>query len=377
MKKSNLWGHVKSVAFTTVLGILLGRAMVRMAEWQIPADALPGEKLYRLGWMLVFFGAALFLQLVLHEGGHLIFGLLSGYRFQSFRIGSLMLLKEQDRFVLRKLKIAGTAGQCLMSPPDPVDGKLPVMAYNLGGSLVNLLTAILFLAAFVQLPRDGLAALFSMMMGTMGLFLGLTNGIPIHTPTVDNDGYNALALGRNQDAQWAFWLQMKLQEQLAQGVRLKDMPGEWFEIPSDEAMKNSMVASRGVAACNRLMDQGLYAEADRQMAHLLEIESGMAGIHRNLMICDRIFCELIGQNRREVLDGLRTSEQLRFMKAMGQFPSVLRTEYVWALLGQRDEKLAENTLAAFEKNAKTYPYPTDILSERELIRFAQKRAGEQ
>ena len=56
---------------------------------------------------------------------------------------------------------------------------------------------------------------------------------------------------------------------------------------------------------------------------------------------------------------------------MKSFPSVLRTEYVCALLGERNEKKAEIIKAQFEKRAKTYPYPNEIQSERELMTIAE------
>ena len=86
----------------------------------------------------------MYVQLIIHELGHLIFGLLSGYKFSSFRIGNLMLLKTGGKLKIKKLKIAGTAGQCLMSPPDMKDNKMPVIAYNLGGAILNLLSCLLF-----------------------------------------------------------------------------------------------------------------------------------------------------------------------------------------------------------------------------------------
>lgn len=42
---------------------------------------------------------AVFVQIILHEGGHLIFGLATGYRFVSFRVGSLTLIKEKESSV--------------------------------------------------------------------------------------------------------------------------------------------------------------------------------------------------------------------------------------------------------------------------------------
>jgi hypothetical protein len=107
------------------------------------------------------------------------------------------------------------------------------------------------------------------------------------------------------------------------------------------------------------------------MAHLLGIDSGIVGLHRNLLICDRVFVELIGENRREVIENMLTKEQKKFMKDMKRFPSVLRTQYALALLFENDPVKAEVTRNEFEKAAKTYPYPHEIDSERDLIRIAE------
>ena len=179
----------------------------------------------------------------------------------------------------------------------------------------------------------GIGAFITMMFGgtpllaSLGIIFALTNAIPLHTGTVDNDGYNVVSLSRSPEAREAFWIQMKVNQELSRGKRLRDLPDVWFRLPSDEAMENSMVAAIGVFGCNRLMDQQRLEEADARMAHLLELPSGMVGIHRNLLICDRMYLELIGRNRKDVVEGFRTRGQRKFMKAMGTFPSVIRTEY--------------------------------------------------
>ena len=68
------------------------------------------------------------------------------------------------------------------------------------------------------------------------------------------DLYHVYGNNDDIDAMKAFWLQLKLNEQQSRGVRLKDMPDEWFEIPSDEAMKNSIVTTIGVFICNRYIN---------------------------------------------------------------------------------------------------------------------------
>lgn len=331
-----------------------------------------GQTLMTLGIMLLSFYIGMLFQIVVHESGHLVFGLATGYRFSSFRIGSFMWLREDGRLRLKRQSIAGTGGQCLMSPPELVDGRIPVVLYNLGGSLMNLIVSALLLLLFFVLGEGSLFGMFCAVTAASGVMFALLNGIPMRMGTIDNDGYNALSLGKNKGAMGAFWLQMKVNERLTQGMRLRDMPEEWFKVPSDEAMENSMVSAVGVIVCNRLMDQKRFDEADTLMGHLLEIKSGMVDLHRNLVIGDRIYCELIGQNRREAVDAMYTDSLKKFMKSMKDFPSVLRTQYAYALLAERDPQKAERYLASFEKIAQSYPYASDIASERELMDTAKE-----
>ena len=371
-KKQSVKGHLISICFFTVIGVILGLAMISFAEWQLPEGISSGEKIFRLCTTLVFLYLAVLIHIVLHEAGHLIFGLMSGYKFSSFRIGSHMLIKENGKLVHRKIKIAGTGGQCLMVPPEMVGGRFPVVLYNLGGSIVNLVMTALMIPVFVAVDKSSVFALFFFLFIAMGIITGLSNGIPMRTKTVDNDGYNAISLGKSKEAMRAFWIQLKTNEQLSKGIRTKDMPEEWFEVPSDDAMKNPMVATIGVYAASRLMDQHRFEEAGKLIDHLLEIETGMVALHRNLMICDQIYLELIGQNRSDRVEELYTKELKKFTKAMKTFPSVIRLEYTYRLLAEHDSESAAKSIVAFERVAATYPYPNDINTERELMEIAGK-----
>ena len=207
--------------------------------------------------LLLSLYVAVCLQILIHEAGHLVFGLLTGYHFVSFRIANFMWIRGNGRLRFRRQSIAGTGGQCLMSPPDlKKDGRFPVVLYNLGGSLMNLGTGLICFAGFWLLRREkGLLPAFLLMMAAAGILSALMNGIPIHSQMVDNDGYNALSLGKNPAAMRALWIQLKINEQMARGLRLRDMPQEWFVLPSGEEMKNSLAAALAVFACNRLMDE--------------------------------------------------------------------------------------------------------------------------
>jgi len=367
------WQQYTAVAFFLLLGAVCGVLMVLYLEASATADRSPGEELLTLLSLFFLMYVAIFIHLIVHEAGHLVFGLLTGYRFSSFRILSFLWIREEGRLRLRRLSVAGTGGQCLMIPPDPVDGRFPVLLYNLGGSLMNLALSLLCLGLYWGFGGGTYAATAALLFLVVGLILAAMNGIPMRMGQVDNDGYNALALGRDPVAMRAFWIQLKINEQIARGVRLKEMPEEWFLVPDDRAMKNSLTAAIGAFSCNRLMDEHRFAEADAQIAQLLSVDSGMPGIYRDLLRCDRLYIELITQNRREAVEDLRTKELQKFMKSMKTFPSVLRTEYAYARLALRESAQAERIRAQFEKRAKHYPYPSDIQSERELIELAEKK----
>ena len=205
-----------------------------------------------------------------------------------------------------------------------------------------------------------------------GFAMALTNGIPMRVGGVDNDGRNARHLGRDPIAKRAFWLQMKVCEAQSKGLRLYQMPEVWFAWPQ-EGMENPLVVTIAVFACNRLMDQCRFSEAQEAMETLLAQKTGILGLHRNLLHCDLLYCRL--QNgQTEAAKQLLTREQLAFMETMKTFPSVIRTQYALAVAAGDDAKV-QAYRKAFEKIAKAYPYPAEIQSERELLALADRKGA--
>lgn len=110
------------------------------------------ELLKVYGLILIFFVGFL-IHIVIHETGHLIFGLMTGYSFVSFRIGSFTLIKENNKLKHKKFNIPGTAGQCLMMPSDLKDGKFPFVIYNFGGVIMNLVVSIAGILVVIFVKR--------------------------------------------------------------------------------------------------------------------------------------------------------------------------------------------------------------------------------
>jgi len=364
MKKilKKLLAILPMLALGFVCGLLIGKYALEAENRGLSGGIWGAIALLFIGFVL-----ALYLQTAAHEAGHLVCGLLTGYRFCSYRLGSLMVVWDDGKYRLRRLKVAGTAGQCLMAPP-PWTEHLPVTLYNLGGCLFNLLLSGISLLLWFLLREHWLGAL-PLVTALSGFAMALTNGIPMRVGGVDNDGRNAFHLRKNTTAKRAFWLQMKVCEAQAKGLRLHQMPESWFVWPQKD-MENPLVATIAVFSCNRLMDQCRFSEAQTAMEKLLSAKTGILGLHRNLLHCDLLYCRLqTGQlaSAKQLL----TREQLSFMKTMKSFPSVIRTQY--ALAVAEDDKAKQQIYRkAFEKAAKTYPYPAEIHSEQELLSLADR-----
>lgn len=169
---------------------------------------------------------------------------------------------------------------------------------------------------------------------------------------------------------------MKINEEISKGVRLKDMPEDWFKLPSAQAMKNSLSAAIGVFACNRLMDSLEFEKAYNTMEKLLSADNAITEIYRCFLTNDRIYCELVSQNRQQSIDSMMDKTQQRFMNSMKKSPSVLRTQYAYALLFEKNMSKAEQIKADFEKIGARYPYKCEITAEREIMDYALQTAKE-
>ena len=108
----NAFGKILKILIcimATFVGIPIGIAVGRM----LSGGDVGGRSLLELV-LALFIGYVI--NIVVHEGGHLVFGLLCGYRFCSFRIGSLMMVRQGGRLNLRSFKLAGTGGQMSYDP---------------------------------------------------------------------------------------------------------------------------------------------------------------------------------------------------------------------------------------------------------------------
>ena len=365
------------------IGVAAGYVFAILAVYSGINDLDGPAFVLALGIGVVLLALAAYLQIVIHEGGHLVAGLATGYRFSSFRVGSLMLIRKDGHLVLKRFSLAGTGGQCLLAPPDMVDGRFPYALYNAGGVIANLVTAAACLVILLAMgggsrgeaswAQMGLKC-FLIAMVIVGVAYALMNGIPIRVGPVPNDGWNVLHLGKNPQALRSIWLQLTVNATLSEGTRLKDMPSEWFVVPPDDQMADSFVASVGVFAQNRMMDEHHFAEARELAQQLLEPQVGTPDIYQHMLACDVACCNVLTDAPAEDVDksfeALEEPDVKATLKAMKDNPSVLRTRYIQALYAG-DDAQAQKIRERFDKVATSYPYEADVACEREIMECAR------
>ena len=339
-----------------------------------------GEKATRLESLVPFiieiflFISMLFLHIIIHECGHLIFGLISGYRFSSFMVANVMLLNDNGKLKLKKYHVPGAGGQCLMIPPKDKGDEVPFVLYNLGGVLMNFITAMLGTVIYILCDGGAIVNAILINFSSIGFLLTLHNGIPMRTKQLANDGMNILKLKKNPKARKAFANTLYIYEQTIMKKRLREMPEEYFEIDLDSGEYDSVSASIFIYRFMRLMDLGEFDEAIKLGEYILQHTDSMIGIHKNTMKLEIMYCRILLDYSKEKINEIYEDKEVEaFLKVAGKMISTPRYQYAHALLVEEDEGKAEKYYNDFYKVMEKYPYKADAKMEEELLLRAKKK----
>ncbi|MGH4117478.1 site-2 protease family protein [Clostridium sp.] len=272
-------------------------------------------ELLKVYGLIVIFIIGYLIHIIIHEAGHLIFGLMTGYSFVSFRIGSFTLIKEDGKLKSKKFNIPGTAGQCLMMPPVLKDGKYPFVIYNFGGVIMNLIVSIasILVVVFVQavaFPLDAILVLTS----AGGIMAALTNGIPFKIDGVPNDAYNVLSIIKDEEARNGFYVQLKVYGLQAQGMRIKDMPLEMFKLSVGSDLCNPLNTAVRLMEYTYHLDNMDFDSAKQSIDSFIPHIDKLAQLFKREINCERMFIELVGRCDRDFIDDLYDKNLKKYIK---------------------------------------------------------------
>lgn len=227
----------------------------------------------------------------IHELGHLICGQLTGYKFVSFRIFNYTILKEDGKFRIKKFAVAGTGGQCLLTPPDLPIEQIPTGLYNFGGLLANIVILIIVIPLFFLKLNPFVAEALGVFAATDVIMIML-NGIPMQAGGVGNDGYNIKLLKKNLLSKQGIVNQLRANALIQNGMRPKDMPDELFMNPENIDYKNALEVSIPLMYSSRLVDRMEYEEAKHYLESLYDHKEEIMPLYLKEIACELSFLYL-------------------------------------------------------------------------------------
>ncbi len=314
---------------------------------------------------------AYFINICVHEIGHMVFGLLTGYRFSSIRFGKIMILKSEGKLKIKTYSIAGTGGQVIMLTPEGDRSNFPVFLYNVGGPFVNLIICIACLIGYVLLENKlSILAIVLLISALMSFTTFITNALPLSE--MGTDGANAMLLHKNEDARVAFYNSMEIAYYLSNNVPVKDIPEQLFHFERETKMDNPLVTAQAISQFSYYVMNQRFEEAKEFGNYILEKALSINIIHELLIYSELLYILVAIEDNMDYAKEFYEKHKKEMQRVRGQL-SVQRALYAYYSLCEINEEKANNCLKMFESIGKRYPYPQDFAIEKELLALVDRK----
>ncbi|MBR3645654.1 MAG: hypothetical protein IKN54_04485 [Lachnospiraceae bacterium] len=364
--KDKIMGYV-SVGLFMLCGFVAGALMPFSLEGKRPAGLLEKSNLVAFLFILFVVAVFFFFHIALHELGHMIGGFISGYKFVSYRIGSIMLAKYDDGFKIKKFSIPGTAGQCLMEPP-VYDKNFKYKLYFASGVLANVIVVSISTMLMFKFGIETFWGRTMLLATWIGIYFIITNGIPMKANGIVNDYYNLFFM-REEIQIKSFWETLNINAKMQKGA----LPSELMEediVITDEMINGCgdiSIAAKLITISSLYVEKGRYEEA-YDLLTKVKNNDDLIDLYKNELQCEQIYFELILQNRKEVIDELYTDKIKRYIiTTKPSMISRVRLMYAFELLGNNDVEAAKKEKDLFEKMSKNYPNLGDLKLEQKML----------
>lgn len=325
------------------------------------------ELIKYLTFYFIFYFIFVILSVPIHELGHMIFGLVTGYKFSSFRLFSFVWFKENGKLVFKRSSSRFIAGQCLMIPTDD-EKKFKFLLYNFGGGFLNLIVAGIFLICMIILKEDKILNPIFLAGITANAIIGLVNLIPINS-FLPNDGMNAIVALKSKEAKHGFYIMLHINDELMKGRRFKDFHDEAFKYPKSVDLDNYLVAYILMCEATRLYDLGQY-DASIETYNRLNIEK-LQVYYRCSILLDYLYYYIVhDKNFKKATEIYVDKKMVQFLK-MG-IPQVTRVLSAYEFFINNDKEKGKSLLERAKKQIESYPSEGVRLMENDYLMKLEK-----
>lgn len=314
---------------------------------------------------LILVTPALWIQTILHELGHFLFGCLYGLDFMALSIYSRIIIKKNGKILVKRWPTKIGTGYCSMSPGEKEGKKISLIMYIMGGMIANLVVSVVLFILSYWINNDLLCG-FIRTISIVGIYLVILNAFPLDV--LGNDGSKILNLAKNSNLYKYIFVNGLITQKLADSVRLKDMPQEWFNVPDGDVLQCSQGASFAYQCIMRKLDELDISGTQDLLQEVLrhDISSYMFG---NLRL-EQLYCELVDKNRSVVIDHIISPAQAEGLIKHHRNLKTMRVLYTYILMYRKDVTWATGLRLQFESLAKRWPYEGEALTELSLVEYA-------
>ena len=314
-------------------------------------------------------------HIIVHELGHIIMGKLTGYHFHSYRIFSIMILKEDGKWKIKKYAAPGSLGQAIMIPPEKKEGKYPWFLYNAGGGLINIILGLMVLVIYIfapDLPVIIDVVLYSFFM--IGILLGFMNLFPLPFTLMMNDGSCMVTLHKDEIARDCFYKQLYTVGQLAQNKSYKDMPLEYYQLPEGANYENLLISSRKIHELEYYYDIEDYSSAIKLLNETVYIPGIAKGLRLSLEL-ERLFFECMHEPRKDIVEQICTKELLGLLLQGRDMVDMQRIHMAYEGLYNKNYEKANMHYERAMKLLEKYPMNGIANIERRFLKMVKDKIG--
>lgn len=200
------------------------------------------------------------IAIFIHELGHLIFGLMSGYHFLLFRIWKLAIVRPSTGYRFRIVKKPDSFGQCIMYPPR-IDKNPKIMIS--GGFIFNLLAGVLFLASSIFI-NDYIFLNIVKITGSINIIYAI---IEYASKYETDDGQKLINMKLSNDIVLYNCIQL-IAKDLVNGYSYKDINSELLQV--EDICPDSSIYEKELYLCGyyRMLEFGCFQIAKNRIDKL-------------------------------------------------------------------------------------------------------------
>ena len=298
--------------------------------------------------------------LIVHELGHLVFGCLTGYRFNCFRLGPLAWFKEDDRIHFRIARNFA-AGQCIMAPVEDFK-EFKFVLYNSGGGIFNLILGFACLALVFVYSGDSIIGRLLVQSAAINIFFAITNLIPIKAWT--NDGANIFETLKSKDAVRGLYMILYANDMLSKGLRYRDFDKNLFKLDGTGKVNNYMEAYLILYEAAWLEDSGEY-DAFVECLKRVNMKK-MPGIIKGSIETDLLYYYTFYKPDHSKAKIVYNDKKLKKFLKM-PLPGVARIAAAYEFFVEENEEKGKKLLEQAKKVAESWPNKGQRIMETEYI----------